>query len=311
MSNPLSRLCWDYGDRTWLWVSVVRLNKVENQGKKGPVLCLTSLWRTKHLWYHHWRGEEAHKKKKRFGWQHGLLSTKLACVITSKEPFILLYIKQEQATVLCPLPLTKRNMTPECCTTGISCFCLPAFVETRVGRIKNDSWHLCNAVWQNLVLCLLFCRGSGPYRLFSDGNPHIKTSLIYVRFMNGNIPAWSLSLFDFTRWRCLSTLLLLCCACVRAYLRKLGSIWASSWMSSASLWAILMANSLSLLSCSNMACVWVSSSRSNASCISSSAWNNIHSHKSIIRTHNLNIFGVYHTCAFVLFQLDGNTETWI
>lgn len=96
--------------------------------------------------------------------------------------------------------------------------------------------------------------------------------------------------------------------CVRAYLRKLGSIWASSWMSSASLWAILMANSLSLLSCSNMACVWVSSSWSNASCISSSAWNNIHSHKSIIRTHNLNTLGVYHTCAFVLLQLDGNTQ---
>lgn len=133
-------------------------------------------------------------RKKRFGWQHGLLSTQLACVITSKEPFILLNIKPEQATVLCPLPLTKWNMTPECCTAGISCFCLPAFVETRAGRIKNDSWHLCNAVWQNLVLCLLFCRGSGPYRFFSNGNLHIKIALIYMCFMNGNMQEYGVFL---------------------------------------------------------------------------------------------------------------------
>lgn len=35
---------------------------------------------------------------------------------------------------------------------------------------------------------------------------------------------------------------------------------------------------------------------------------NIHSHKSIIHTHNLNTFGVSHTCAFFQFQLDGNTQ---
>ncbi len=74
------------------------------------------------------------------------------------------------------------------------------------------------------------------------------------------------------------------CECVCAHLRKLGSIWVSSWMSSASLWAILMANSLSLLSCSNMVCLWVSSSRSNASCISSSAWNK-HTFPQINNTH--------------------------
>ncbi len=74
------------------------------------------------------------------------------------------------------------------------------------------------------------------------------------------------------------------CVCVCAYLRKLASIWDSSWMSSASLWAILMANSLSLFSCSKTVCVSVSSSRSNASCISSSAWNK-HTFPQINNTH--------------------------
>lgn len=57
----------------------------------------------------------------------------------------------------------------------------------------------------------------------------------------------------------------------RQYLRRPASPWPSSVMSSASLWAILMANSRSRRSCSNMAARWACSSRSAAIWISSSA----------------------------------------
>lgn len=68
------------------------------------------------------------------------------------------------------------------------------------------------------------------------------------------------------------------------YLRRPASICPSSVMSSASLCAILMANSLSLLSCSTMAALWTCSSRSRANWISSSACKHTCTH-----THTLNV----------------------
>ncbi len=207
-----------------------------------------------------------------------------------------------------------------CCTTGVSCFCLPAFVDTRVGHSKNDSWHLCNAVWQNLVLCLLFCRHSRPYRGFSDGNLHIKISAVYVRFMNGNqgttrrgVFLCLISLSDAV-WDVDFIILLWCvcvCVCVSVFVRTCAS-WGQfefhpGWVlprSERSSWPTLCPSS--------PAPTWSVSEYLPPAPMPAASQvqpgTNIHSHKSIIRTHNLNTFGVCHTCALFQFQLDGNTQ---
>lgn len=105
-------------------------------------------------------------------------------------------------------------------------------------------------------------------RPFSYGNLGLRTSAISRNFVDLISPDTNFS----------SDREVLLCDCMCLYLRRLRSIWDSSWMSSVSFWAILMASSLSLFSCSCTACLWTSSSRSRANWRSSSTCTTEHTH---------------------------------